>query len=273
MHQQIIHTSTSAVTITENASNGMSIIFLHGNSLSSETFTSQFNSPLLGQFRLIGIDFPGHGMSEPSLNSEADYSMKGLARLTSEVITNLKLDRCVLVGHSLGGHVAYETLALNPKVIGVLAFGAPPLGMPPAMDKMFLPHPAIPLAFNGSLNEEEAMQLAEAFSGDSIGDEKVGKLLVKTDPVFRPTFGASLGAGAFEDECKILMNSKVPVCIVHGRKDKVINGGYFSSLDVPPLYEKRIHIIDNAGHMVQTETPQELNVLIERFVKYCTSRS
>jgi pimeloyl-ACP methyl ester carboxylesterase len=72
-----------------------------------------------------------------------------------KVVDALKLRDVVLVGWSLGGHVALEAVENIPGCKGVLIYGTPPLAFPPDMAAAFLPNPAMGAAFNPQLSEAE----------------------------------------------------------------------------------------------------------------------
>jgi len=83
------------------------IIYIHGNSSSSGVFENQHDR-LSRNYRQISIDLPGCGQSFRSESPETDYSLSGLKKTVLETITALEADKILLVGHSLGGHIALE---------------------------------------------------------------------------------------------------------------------------------------------------------------------
>ncbi|GGK61220.1 alpha/beta fold hydrolase [Rufibacter glacialis] len=92
--------NSTALAYTE-AGSGPVIVFLHGFCESKDVWTD-FTKPLEHQFRIIAFDLPGHGESPlPS-----DFSMESQARQVQEALQDLKVEKCLLVGHSMGGYVA-----------------------------------------------------------------------------------------------------------------------------------------------------------------------
>ncbi len=63
--------------------------------------------------RVIGVDLPGYGQSRRARGSRAEDMIEPVMRLLS----SLKVDRCVVVGHSLGGIVALHLVKMAPEHI------------------------------------------------------------------------------------------------------------------------------------------------------------
>ena len=71
-------------------------------------------------WHVIAIDLPGFGLSEKSWGR--DYSHKAQATFALAVLDQLKVDRAVVLGHSMGGNVISWMLALAPERIAGLAY-------------------------------------------------------------------------------------------------------------------------------------------------------
>ncbi|MDA3929896.1 MAG: alpha/beta hydrolase [Prolixibacteraceae bacterium] len=254
------------IHVKQTKSSGPAILFLHGNSLSSDMFRMQLSSPELAAFRLISFDFQGHGKSGKAKNPKEGYGKYGIMDTVNELFEKLKIDKTLLVGHSFGGHVAIESLHyLKDKVDGLLIFGTPPLGFPPAMEKAFMPVPESGLAFKPDLNDNEVMAVASLFC---MGDENINNVAeqIKTaDPNFRAFIGMSLMNGDGFDEVKILEEFTKPVAIFMGEKDPLINLDYFNTLTIPKLWKNKIHLIKNSGHSPQLEQSEAFNSLLKQF--------
>jgi len=92
---------------------GDAIVLLHGFTEDLRIW-KQFSSKLSGSYRVICIDLPGHGKSECLATT---HTMDLQAEATSAVIKHLKIKKCLLIGHSMGGYVA---LAFASKYPGML---------------------------------------------------------------------------------------------------------------------------------------------------------
>src|SRR5215208_6655381 len=85
---------------------GSAVVLVHG--VPSSSFLYRKMIPTLAQqgLRAIAFDFPGLGLADRP--EEFDYSWSGLSRWLGEAIDSLGVDRCHLVVHDIGGHIACE---------------------------------------------------------------------------------------------------------------------------------------------------------------------
>ena len=84
--------------------NGPPVVLLHGIASSSETWAKMIPR-LIGQRTVIAPDLLGHGASA---KPPGDYSLGAYANLLRDLLEAIGLERCTLVGHSLGGGVALQ---------------------------------------------------------------------------------------------------------------------------------------------------------------------
>ncbi|WP_315790868.1 2-succinyl-6-hydroxy-2,4-cyclohexadiene-1-carboxylate synthase [Fischerella sp. JS2] len=95
------------------------ILFLHGFMGNSHEFDEAIQL-LKHDFYCLKVDLPGHGNTKV-LGSEDCYTMAYTAQGLIELLDNLKINQCFLVGYSMGGRLAlYLTLYFPqrfPKVI------------------------------------------------------------------------------------------------------------------------------------------------------------
>lgn len=87
---------------------GKVIVLLHGFTESLKIWTG-FATQLSKKYRVITIDLPGHGKSDCVSKV---HSMELLAEVVCSVLKKLKVGKCLMVGHSMGGYV---TLAFAEK--------------------------------------------------------------------------------------------------------------------------------------------------------------
>ena len=100
------------------------VLFLHGFMGSCEDFRAVADL-LAADFCCLLIDLPGHGKTEVS--SDADYLMPAVARGIIELLTELEIEQCFLVGYSMGGRLAlYLTLHFPQYFIKVALESASP---------------------------------------------------------------------------------------------------------------------------------------------------
>jgi len=91
---------------------GQVVLCLHALGHSSKDFLSLYNLPLTN-FRIITIDFPGHGISDKTNQS---VSSTYFAKITVEFIKKLDLKNLIVVGNSIGGATAIRIASNNSNV-------------------------------------------------------------------------------------------------------------------------------------------------------------
>jgi pimeloyl-ACP methyl ester carboxylesterase len=252
MKKEIINLKDNKIAIYDSEGDGQIVILIHGNSLSSKSFKPQMEGALGKNFHLIAIDLPGHGNSSPFNDPRNNYSVPGYGKVITGVINQLNLLNVVLVGHSLGGHIALEMSEMLPTIKGIFIFGTPPLGIPPNVNQAFLD-----VRLRPALLVKEGSEIPQFFIDD----------MDNTDPDARKFMMRNTAKNKFIDEINIISKLKIPLAIIHGIHDQAINLEYIKKLEMPSLWRNKIQIIENAGHSPQWETPNEFNTLLEEFLE------
>jgi pimeloyl-ACP methyl ester carboxylesterase len=93
------------------------IVLVHGTSASLHTWEG-WASALRTRHRVISFDLPGFGLTGPS--ASGDYRGDTYARFVLRLVDELKVQRFVLAGNSLGGEVAWRTAAMAPQRVARL---------------------------------------------------------------------------------------------------------------------------------------------------------
>jgi pimeloyl-ACP methyl ester carboxylesterase len=103
----------------EGESRRAPLVCVHGAGGSSVTFMDTVRR-LAPRRRVVALDLPGHGQSD-RWHPPDDVSVAMYRDAVGTVCANLKIERAVLVGHSMGGQVALACAAAWPeRVAGVV---------------------------------------------------------------------------------------------------------------------------------------------------------
>jgi pimeloyl-ACP methyl ester carboxylesterase len=263
-----IDAPNGAIAVHDSAGEGPAVVLIHGNSSSSRAFSRQLEGPLGRRLRLVAVDLPGHGESDDAKDPSA-YSLPGHARAVCAAVDALRLDEAHFVGWSLGGHVALEMAPDLPRARGFMIFGTPPLTSSEAMSEAFLPNPAMKFTFQESVDSIEASAYVAAFFRSGFADIPPFFLddVLRTDGRARSNLGASIGPGGARDEGVVVRDLKVPLAVLHGGEEQLVNGRYFGSVAMPTLWRGAVQMIPYAGHTPQWETPNPFDALVEAFVE------
>lgn len=113
-----------AITYVElNPQGEKTLLFVHGLGSYLKFWRYQLDELAGKGYRVIAIDLPGYGKSDKP--SSFPYTMEAFAAVVHEVIEKLGLDRPILVGHSMGGHVAMTHAIVYPGEARALVLTAP----------------------------------------------------------------------------------------------------------------------------------------------------
>jgi pimeloyl-ACP methyl ester carboxylesterase len=106
---------------------GPPLVLLHGVTLSAAAWAPLFTA--LPDRRLLAIDLPGHGLSDPASYQRGHVRQNAL-QLVEDIFDALELDEAPVVGHSLGGMLALWYAATGAKRISSLvAIGEPAVAL------------------------------------------------------------------------------------------------------------------------------------------------
>jgi pimeloyl-ACP methyl ester carboxylesterase len=266
MKNAFCRTSHGPVFVIDTQGAGRPVLLIHGNSLSSESYKPQLESELGARWRLIAFDFPGHGQSPPAADPVASYRLAPRAAIVREVAESLGVRRPILVGHSLGGHVALEAAGSGFDIAGLLIFGTPPFRTVSEVASGFLPPVAEGILFRAHPTMEEMQRAARSFMPPgTLPPEYYARSLAATDGGCREQIAADIAVGEMVNECEVARRMGQRAAIVHGEHDQLISLPFIESLDLP-LWRGAVQVIKGAGHCPQHDTPEEFNLLLQQFL-------
>ena len=245
---------------TAVVSEGATLLFIHGNSSSSESFQHQFSDPNLNSYRLIALDLPGHGDSE--VLQAGSYSLPVYAKIIRSFVEELCLQNVILLGHSLGGHIALEALSLEGPWGGFVIWGTPPLSTPPDMNAAFRPNPRVEGLFKANVTTGEIQGVLESIFENSLRWEKLGReLFEKTHVLAREELASSVGRLDYTDELKVLRETSVKGILFDLERDQIVESSYFSCISIDVLEKHSIKKMP-WGHSPHVENSIHFNEII-----------
>ncbi|AUN98312.1 alpha/beta hydrolase [Bacteriovorax stolpii] len=246
--------------VEKNESQERTLLFIHGNSHSLRSFSNQMDSDELKNFRLIFVDLPGHGES----SKEGTYSLRQFGIIISEFIQALRLNNIILIGHSLGGHVAINVLKnFNPD--GLFLFGTPPLKKPFDVSAFTGNTNGVALTLENPTAAEIELLMTEL---NYTGAQKTlaTEDFLKSDPRFRTGILADVISNIHEDEINLINSFYGDVMFLVASKESLINNDYIRREFSSELTNTQIKEID-AGHSPQIERGVVFNKMLSDFAK------
>ncbi|MES2960473.1 MAG: alpha/beta hydrolase [Pseudomonadota bacterium] len=247
---------------------GHTVVLLHGVGGGREAWGDSISGTgsALAEagFTAIAVDLPGYGHS-PSIEP---YDMAGLAAAVSALIQSLQLDRCALVGHSMGGMVAQEMMARSPGLVQALVLSAtsPAFGRPDgAWQAEFLAQRLAPLDAGGGM-AALAPGLALGMASPSAPHDAVARAAVLMSAVPEATYRRALQAIVGFDRRELLGDLRLPVLCLAGEHDR----------NAPPRGMQQMaariagaeyQCLAGVGHLANMEAPGPFNHAMVDFLQ------
>lgn len=245
------------------------IVFVHGNSMSSNIWQKQFNSSLSEKYYLVAFDIPGCGASDYSKNPEKDYNLSDIGEALVEVIHHYKLTNYFVVGYSFGGNIVMQSILKLQNCKGIF-INSVPVTLPLMMDKMYLPNPDLGIMFQKEYTEDVLdRNLKNFFVDEAIMPQFLKHEFRQTDGLLRQAITNNIIEEKIIDEVAALNQVTIPVAFITGEQERVMDNRYFSTFSVANTWRKGVQLIPSANHCPHWETPEEYNTLLNDFITDC----
>jgi 3-oxoadipate enol-lactonase len=244
----------------EVAGQGHPLVFIHGGQLDRRMWDEQFQF-FAPKYKVIRYDVRGFGSSpaatKPYSNTE------DLATL----LKSLKVDKAYIVGLSLGGQIAINFTIVHPEMVDALVLAAPGLSgfrAPPDPGEAAM----LPAIQSGDLEKATDLWLKTGYMAPAMKDPqiapKIRQLALENahENLDNPLLRQDLTFSAMDKLTEI----KVPTFIMVGSLDVAAIHEIFGLIRarVPHCTDT---VIQNAGHMLNMERPQEFNSLVLNFLE------
>lgn len=227
---------------------------IHGAGQTCKTWELQF-SILRDEatFNTIMLDLPGHGNSSGPACSDINEYENFLRHFCDE----LGLRDLILVGHSMGGGIAQAYVIDYPQDVYSLILVATGAKLRVAKETLNLVksayHRFCEIAPSRAFADSSPVELKEEF--------RLGLLSVPPEVVFQDFIAC--------DEFDItgqVEDIGVPTLIISGDKDILTPVKYGEYL-AEKIKNSTLQVIQNAGHFMMKEKPDEFNRILTNFVK------
>lgn len=235
------------------------LILVHGWTCDETSWQGQVPA-LANRYRLITLDLPGHGKS--GRPKDGQFSMEVFARAVEAVRAEARVDKVVLVGHSMGTPVIRQYARLYPQhvqalviVDGLVAIGAPPrpgaqAGAAPQPDRMRGP--------GGPKAREEMIRgMFTPATPAALQQHVLEMMLAAPEATAYGAMVATFDTAKWPDEVMTM-----PVLGIYA--DKSALGNPEKGKQLFPKFE--YVEVPGTGHFVMMEKPAEFNRLLVDFI-------
>jgi pimeloyl-ACP methyl ester carboxylesterase len=260
-------TSHGRLAYVDTGGAGVPVVMIHANSLCKETFELQIEA-LKDQYRFLAVDLPGHGASSDATDQRRSYSIPGYASVIEELLKGLDVSEFVGVGHSLGGHVVLEMIGSGLPMRGAFLFGTPPIeNSIEGLGAGFKPSPEMAYTGSAEVSDDQVKMVVGMALGDAAAeDARFLAAVRRTDGLARQYMVEAAVAGQGQNQRNLAETSPVPLAIVNGENDPVINLDYIDTLAYANIWRGKPVRLAGAGHGVHRECAEEFNQLLLKFL-------
>jgi pimeloyl-ACP methyl ester carboxylesterase len=242
---------------------GPVVVLLHGY-LETLKVWNGIVDELRDNFRVIAPDLPGQGHSAISKDIQ---TMDSMAEGVMLLLNHLGIEKCFMVGHSMGGYVTLAFLEKYPKMLtGISLFHSSPFA--DTDEKRENRNREIELLRNGKKNQLYNTHMPKVFASENV--EKHQKKLAKLKERAQKTpqeFIVSVieGMKIRPDRTEILKNTILPVQYIIGAKDNFIPMNILDKLKLPKNSE--VFVLEDSGHMGMYEEKKESAKALREFIE------
>jgi pimeloyl-ACP methyl ester carboxylesterase len=244
---------------------GETIVLLHGF-CENKSIWKSVQENLQKNHRIICIDFPGFGESDIYYS---DFSMETLADEVARVLHTLEIQKCILIGHSMGGYVTLAFAEKYPELL--FAFG-------------LFQSTALPDNEQRKHNRDKTLafiekyglkQFAESFVQQLFYPKNRAYLINEINALKRMTesshidavVGCTIAMRNRKDRTHVLQQTTLPVLLVYGKEDQTLPIATMQA-QMELCKNPVIHLLAETGHVAMIERPQESVKIIASFIQH-----
>ena len=241
---------------------GRAIVFLHGFLESNDTW-KDYSKPLQKEYRTIALELPGHGSCPEKAEGK---SIEQMADYVHETIKGLRVEKCLLVGHSMGGYVAMAIAEKYPETVqGLCLFNSS--AMADTEEKKENRNKTIDFIKKNGMDKfsesfvkplfEESQHKPQA---DAIAKHE--KIAAATDK--KQAVAALEAMRDRPDRTKVLKEAEFPVLFIVGKADQAVPLEKVLEQVALPA-NSQVLFIGKSAHMSMYEAQEDTLLVIEQF--------
>jgi 3-oxoadipate enol-lactonase len=246
-----------SINVEQHGSGEPTVVFLHYWGGTSRTWR-KVAAELQGKFATVAYDARGWGQSD---KTSAGYALADLADEVLALVRELRVNKLVLVGHSLGGKIAQLAASRRPEGLLGLVLVAPapptPLRFPDEMRETQI---------HAYDNRENILQAIGFLSARTPSAEIVEQIVEDSMSGSREATLAYPTASILEDISSEVSKISVPTLVIAGELDQLDSIEQHKREVVARIPNTQVEIIKGSGHLVPIDEPVQLAEQIASFI-------
>ena len=253
-------------TSPPGAPNAPAVLLLHGFGSSLQTWDALADS-LQATYRVLRIDLPGAGLTGP--DPSGDYSDERGVQVLAALLDDLGVQRVALLGHSMGGRLAWRFAAAQPQRVSALvllapdgfaspgfAYGKPPeVGMLVQLMRHALPKPVLRMGLQPAFANPALMT-------DALVDRYHDMMLA---PGVRGALIERMQQMRLVEPTPFLQRITAPVLLLWGAQDQMIPVANAQDYQ-RAMPGADLVVLPQLGHVPQEEAPAALLQPLQAFL-------
>jgi pimeloyl-ACP methyl ester carboxylesterase len=243
------------------------VILLHGFGASLHTWEA-WAADLAQEHRVIRFDLPGSGLSPP--DPSGDYSDARSRQLLLALMDQLGVARASLVGHSIGGRIAWSFAAEHPERVAKLVLVSPDGFASPGFT--YGQAPEVPATFrlmrHALPKSLLRMSLEPAYADPTVLTDEVANRYhdLMRAPGGRDALIARMEQTVLADPVPTLQRIRAPTLLLWGEKDAMIP--FANSADyLKAIAQATLVPLAGVGHLPQEEAAQRSLEAVLKFLR------
>lgn len=249
------------------------VLLLHGFGSSLQTW-DVWAANLEPHYRVIRLDLPGFGLTGPS--PLHDYSERGDLATLTHFVNKLGVASFSVIGHSMGGKMAWGLAAAEPERVKALVLMAPD-GFPEAKDIGTKPYalPSIMGVIKYSLPKFLVRKSIEPafFDVNALSDSLVDRYYdMLRAPGVRAAILERSNQTIYTDPVPRLKQIKAPTLLIWGEQDQMIPSSNAQSY-AHVLSNSKTVLLPKLGHLIQEEQPEVALAHVAAFLNSTLKRA
>lgn len=246
---------------------GQALVLLHGFTGSSETW-QPFIDAWKEEFQVVTIDLPGHGKTM----GESNLSMSDVCRHLTLLLAHLSIEKCHLLGYSMGGRTALSFAMWYPLYVDSLLLESASPGLRTTKEQLERVEKDTKLAERIRRDGvEEFVDFWEAIPLFSTQQKLPQRLQqrIREERLQQSVEGlatslTSVGTGTQPSWWSALRKVKQPVCLIVGKDDEKFV--QINDQMAKEFVHSECYLVPNAGHAVHIEQPDDFAHIVQRFI-------
>jgi len=239
------------------------LVFVHGWTANMNWWKEQ-RDYFSGKYKMVFVDNRGHGNSEKPLEYE-HYRFENFVSDLDLIVKDAGLEKFILVGHSFGTMISMKYCVEHPeKVLALVLIGGGTKIK--AFHKLGYPFAKLFVSISYKMSAEYVTRLAVGKRAAEVREWILDQVMKYTPPYSAMNTYKTLTTVDLRDAAKRIDK---PTLIIVGEEDALLPVSKSEELS-KLIKNSKLVVVENAGHCVILEKPEDVNKSIEEFVSKLT---